>query len=355
MVASLFFILFCLADWVLLWALPHLQISFSPRFHLPLGASIMARSLLLGGLTGVALLSHKWRQRRVESVPPRPAVALFLAINVAFTVAQVDAYVLEPIMVERTDLTLAFEDLDSAAPPVRIVHITDTHIERNGVRETAAVRQINAFQPDIIVLTGDYLNLSYLSDATSLAHFHQFIAQLYAPYGIYAVRGSVEVGPESMARLVEGTQITWLEQETQTVNVRGQVVTLAGVACSHRQEEDARRLARTLEGIPPEAFTLLLYHSPDLIFEAAEQGVDLYLAGHTHGGQLRLPVIGPIVTYSRYGRRYGSGLAGESDTTIYVSRGLGFEGGSMPRARFLCRPEIVGIELVGSELAGSGP
>jgi predicted MPP superfamily phosphohydrolase len=77
--------------------------------------------------------------------------------------------------------------------------------------------------------------------------------------------------------------------------------------------------------------------------------VDLYLGGHTHGGQLCLPFYGAIVTSSIYGRRYASGLFEEDGTTMYISRGMGLEGGGMPRARFLCRPEIVSLELVGSE------
>jgi predicted MPP superfamily phosphohydrolase len=152
-----------------------------------------------------------------------------------------------------------------------------------------------------------------------------------------------------MALLVEGTDVVWLEQEAVTVNVRGQPVTLVGVACSHRQGLDAARLAQAVDGIPADAFTLLLYHSPDLILEAAEHQVDLYLGGHTHGGQLRLPFYGAIITSSMYGKRYASGLFEEGDTTMYISRGLGFEGGGMPRARFLCRPEIVSIELTGTK------
>jgi len=93
----------------------------------------------------------------------------------------------------------------------------------------------------------------------------------------------------------------------------------------------------------------LLYHSPDLIREAAEHQIDLYLGGHTHGGQLRLPFYGAIITNSIYGRRYAAGLFEESGTTMYISRGLGFGSGGMPRARFLCRPEIVSLELSGSE------
>ncbi len=346
---ALAFLLFCLADWALLWALPHLRLSFSPEVVPPLTFTLFVRLLVFWGLLSAALLA-RWRgHRRGVGVQTRSAVMLFLVVNLGFTAVQVDAYVVEPLLVETTELVLSFDDLDSTAPPVRVVHITDTHIERSSFREAAVIQKVSTFQPDIIVLTGDYLNLSYLSDPTSAAHFRQFVAQLKAPYGIYGVRGSVEPTLESMAWLVEGTNVVWLEQEAVMVDVRGQPVTLVGVACSHRQTLDVARLDRAMDGISVDAFTLLLFHSPDLIREAAEHQVDLYLGGHTHGGQLCLPFYGAIITNSMYGKRYASGLFEEGPTTMYISRGVGFEGGGMPRARFLCRPEIVSIELVGKE------
>jgi predicted MPP superfamily phosphohydrolase len=340
--AALAFLLFCLTDWALLRALPHLQLSFSVEIMPPLTASVGIRLLVFWGLLGASLLAH-WRgRRRGVKVKARSAAILFLVANLGLSAVQLDAYVVEPLLVETTELSLAFDDLDPTAPPVHVVHLTDTHIERSSYREATVIEKVNTLQPDIVVLTGDYLNLSRLSDPTSAAHFRQFVARLEAPYGVYAVRGSVEPTLESMAWLVEGTGVVWLEQEAMTVNVRGQRVTLVGVACSHRQELDA-----AMAGIPADAFTLLAYHSPDLIREAADHRVDLYLGGHTHGGQLRLPFYGAIVTGSMYGKQYTSGLFEEDGTTMYISRGIGFEGGGMPRARFLCQPEIVSIELAG--------
>jgi predicted MPP superfamily phosphohydrolase len=275
-------------------------------------------------------------------------IILFLLINLVFTAVQVDAYVVEPLLVDRTDLSLTFDELDPSAPPVRIVHLTDTHIERNSYREASVVTKVNALEPDIIVLTGDYLNLSRLLDPVSAKHFREFVSQLRAPHGIYAVRGSVEPNMASMQWLVEGTSVTWLEQEAVTVDVRGQAVTLVGVACSHHPETDVARLDKAMAGVPSDAFTLLLYHSPDLIAKAAEHGVDLYLGGHTHGGQLRLPLYGAIVTGSIYLKQYEAGLYERGGTTMYISRGIGFEGGGMPRARFLCRPEVVNLTLKGT-------
>jgi uncharacterized protein len=348
---TLILLLFSLADWALLWSLPRLRLSFASTAEIapPLLASVLMRQIFFWGLLGATLLAHWRARRRGTQVQVRPAVILFLLVNLGFSAAQIDAYVVEPLLVETTELSLHFDDLNPSAPPVCVMHLTDPHIERSSFREAAIIQKVNALHPDLIVLTGDYLNLSRLSDPTSAAHFRQFVAQLEAPYGIYAVRGSVEPTLESMAWLVKGTDVVWLEQETVTVDVRGQPVTLVGVACSHQQKRDIARLARTMEGVSPDAFTLLLYHSPDLIREAAEHQVDLYLGGHTHGGQICLPFYGAVATSSIYGKRYVAGLFEEGDTRMYISRGIGFEGGGMPRARFLCRPEIVSIELVGEE------
>ena len=350
MLASLLFVLFCLSDWLLLRILPQLQLSFAPGFGLPLAASLLVRSSVFAALSGAVLLARRRRRAVAGQQRARPVVLVFVFLNLGFSLVQLDAYVVEPLLVETTEIKLEYGKLDPALPPVRLVHLTDTHIERSSFREEETIRKVNALRPDLIVLTGDYLNLSYIHDPAAAGHFRDFVNQLQAPYGIYAVRGTVEPLPAMMADLVRDTGIVWLEQESVTVEVRGQALTLAGVACSHEPEVDAARLALTLEGVPPDHLTVLLYHSPDLIREASQRQVDLVLAGHTHGGQIRLPVLGPVVTYSRYGRKYASGLFQEGDTTMYVSRGLGFEGGSLPRARFLCRPEIVSIEL-----AGAGP
>jgi len=345
MLASLLFLLFCLSDWLLLRVLPHLQVSFAPSFGAPLTASLFVRSMAFAALTGTFLLARRRGRPAAGVKRGHPAFMLFLFINLGFSAVQVDAYVVEPLLVETTELTLHFDQLQPASPPVRIVQITDLHIERAGFREAQVVQKANALRPDLIVLTGDYLNLSYLWDPVAAEQFRSLVAQLEAPYGIYAVRGTVEPVPEAMARLIRDTDIVWLEQETVTVDVRGQSLTLVGVACSHNQDLDIQRLHQTLDELPLSDMTVLLFHSPDLVLEASALGVDLFLAGHTHGGQIRLPILGAVVTYSTYGSRYASGLFQEGDTTMYVSRGLGFEGSWLPRARFLCRPEIVGIEL----------
>jgi predicted MPP superfamily phosphohydrolase len=342
------FLAFCLTDWLLLEILPLLELSFAHNTLLCLSASLVVRVGLLWGLVAAALPAQWSNHRSAPQSKPRRAIMLFVIVNLAFSAVQIDAYVVEPLLVETTELSLVSADLDPAAPPVRIVHLTDTHIERSSFRERAVVKKVNELQPDIIVFTGDYINTSYHGDTTAHEHFREFVTQLKAPYGIYATRGTVEPSLSYMAHLIKDTDIVWLEQEAVTVDVRGQQVTLVGANCDHNRG-DVTRLDQAMTGVvSDDGFTMLLFHSPDLIKEAAAYGIDLYVGGHTHGGQLRLPFYGAIVTASKYGKQYEAGLYQEGDTTMYISRGIGFEGSVMPRARFLCRPEIVSIELEGA-------
>ncbi len=92
---------------------------------------------------------------------------------------------------------------------------------------------------------------------------------------------------------------------------------------------------------------MLLFHMPDRVQEARAGGVDLYLAGHTHGGQIRLPLYGAMLTATETGKRYEMGRYDLDGLTLYVSRGIGMEGMAAPRARFLCPPEIVCLDIVG--------
>jgi predicted MPP superfamily phosphohydrolase len=126
---------------------------------------------------------------------------------------------------------------------------------------------------------------------------------------------------------------------------------LIGLHCNRERFLDAPRLRRLLANGPGDTFNVLLYHSPDLMPEAVELGVDLYLCGHTHGGQIRLPLFGAIITSSAFWKRYEMGRYEEGNTTLYVSRGLGLEGFGAPRARFLASPEIILWTLDGQACA----
>ncbi len=147
--------------------------------------------------------------------------------------------------------------------------------------------------------------------------------------------------PRLPGERLDGGPITWLLDDTDELCVNGHTLRIAGLRCTRERQPDGQRLRKLLDGNPGKLSTLLLYHSPDLMPEAVESNVDLYLCGHTHGGQTRLPLFGAVITSSDFWKRYEMGRYEEDNKVLYVSRGLGMEGKGALRARFLAPPEIV--------------
>ncbi|MEA3339298.1 MAG: hypothetical protein U9R15_04970 [Chloroflexota bacterium] len=322
-VMSLFF---TLADGVGLALLPRTGRSFGPVTP-PLLALTLIRTIFT---FVIGLLPASW-----------PSLALTAMLQLAITIASLYATWIEPFRIGVTRAELRSPKLDGHTP-LRLLHITDLHIERITARERELLRLAEELSPDAILITGDYLSISSVHDERSLAEARDLLARLCASGPVYAITGSPPVDlPEVVPAIFEGLPITWLLDEVEELRVNGHVLRLAGLRCTHERHADVPRLRRLLDGDAERAFTLLLYHSPDLMPEAVELGVDLYLCGHTHGGQVRLPLFGALVTSSHFGKRYEMGRYEEAATTLYVSRGLGMEGMGAPRARFLAPPEIV--------------
>jgi predicted MPP superfamily phosphohydrolase len=326
---GLVFGLFALGDGVMLTALPRLGRSYGPP-QLP--------ALSLTALRLVLALA-------VRILPIAGLAQLILSLVATY------ACWVEPARLGLTQLTLRSPRLNGC-PPLRLLHISDLHVERITARERQLLRWVERLAPDVIVITGDYLNISYTYDATAQHQTRKLLSRLRAPRGVYAITGSPAVDhPQVVASLLEGLDLTWLRDEVTSLSWHGQRLQIAGVECSYDVEADEDKLRRLLDGRASDAFTLLLYHTPDVMPAAVQAGVDLYLAGHTHGGQLRLPFFGALVTASIYGKRYEMGAYRQGDTLLYVSRGVGLEGKGAPRARFLCPPEIVLFTLMGTETA----
>ena len=276
-------------------------------------------------------------------------IFLLLFAQLAGTAALIWGAIIEPFRVGLTQLTVYSDRLPADAPPIRLLHITDLHIERLTHREDQVLQIVKKSQPDLILITGDYVNLSYNKDSTTHAHVRQLLSQLQAPYGVYATMGSITVDlRDQVVPIIEQLPIHLMRQAYQTVDLgNDRKVVLMGMDCTHFLPLDRERLAQLAAAAPNEAPQVLLYHSPELMPEASAVGVDLYLCGHTHGGQVRLPFIGALLTSSQLGRQYVMGLYRNGRTHLYISRGLGLEGLSAPRVRFLAPPEMVLVTLKG--------
>jgi hypothetical protein len=193
-------------------------------------------------------------------------------------------------------------------------------------------------QPDLVLFAGDYVQLgprpqrAALRDALADA---MRAADVHAPLGALAVRGNVDGDDWSV--LFDGLPVTAVES-TQAVDVGPLTVTCLSVADSYDTTLRVERPAG-------EKFHLVLGHCPDFALSPAVDA-DLLVAGHTHGGQVRLPFVGALWTHSRVPRQWCAGVTELSGgRKLLVSRGVGMERGDAPRLRFLCRPELVVIEL----------
>jgi predicted MPP superfamily phosphohydrolase len=226
----------------------------------------------------------------------------------------------------------------------RIVQLSDLHVERTTKREQAIPSLVENLNPDMIVLTGDYLIESRFNFPETIEALKDLVDQLHAPLGVYAVNGNVET-PGKLKDLFQDLDVHVLNNESIRLPEIREDFVLIGLSF-HNWSYDSNQLSRLMKSVQPDDYTLLLYHKPDLAYAAEEEGVDLYLAGHTHGGQVRLPFYGAIYANSRYGKTFEMGLYHLGNTTLYVNRGLGFTGGSAPRVRFLAPPEVLIVDLV---------
>lgn len=331
--AALGLLAFVLADWGLLALLPRRGISFG-AVQPPLLALSLVRWLLV--LLAIPF-AGRW---------PLAALIVLALVQLLISILAIYGTMIEPFRVQVTHLDIASARLPKPSPPLRIVHLSDLHVERLTRRERALPSLVAELDPDLIVITGDLLSTSYNSDARATADLEALLAQLHAPAGIYAVWGTAEVDfPEVLRPVLDRLGIVVLEDRAIQVRAGDRSLWLMGLSCTRDLDADDAKLGALLSGAPQDAPTLLLYHTPDLMPQAAARDVDLYLAGHTHGGQWCLPGFGAILTSSQHWKRYESGHYDQDGTHLYVSRGLGMEGFGTPRARFFCPPEVVLIAL----------
>lgn len=257
--------------------------------------------------------------------------------------ALVQAAVVEAHQFEVTRPQIQLAKLPRALHGLRLAQLSDIHhspfLSQQEIAE--AVRCVNALQPDLIVLTGDYVSHSrdYI-DACA-----EVLGELRAPLGVYAVLGNHDHwtdGP-AMAAALERQQIRVLTNEQYKLEAKGAHLRLLGVDDLLTKHSN---LPQALAGTTPDETRILLSHNPAIIREAARAGIDLVLSGHTHGGQINWRLLTGREERRRWlrrkSRRFMRGHAQLGDTQIYVNRGLGTVVVPM---RYGCAPEITLMEL----------
>ncbi len=243
----------------------------------------------------------------------------------------------ECLDLDLTERGLDVPRLPAALDGLAIVHISDLHytghVGKPFFEEMA--RMSNALEPDIIAVTGDITDNNVCID-----WIPDTLGRLRARYGVYYIFGNHDLRFDwkRMARLLDDCGLIYVGGRWLSVEVRGQPFLLAG------NELPWFTPAADPRTFPPRSelpFRLILAHSPDQLQWARQADADLMLAGHTHGGQIRLPFIGPILSPSMQGVQYASGLFHVPPTILNVSRGVS---GEVP-LRLNCPPEIIHLTL----------
>jgi predicted MPP superfamily phosphohydrolase len=313
-------------------------------------AASWAGLLLLAGLIGAV------------GAGPVPAFELFRAGSMALVggtaALAVWGFTFGQARVERTHLRVEIEGLAPELEGLRLVQISDLHIGNalEGERLSRAVERVNAVQPDVLVLTGDLFDF----DPAHVEDGARRLAALRARRGVYAVLGNHDayVGADLVAEALarHAPNIRLLRDEIVRLPVP-QPLYLAGVEDPGRRWFHRGLRYPALDTVasrrPDDGPVLLLVHQPEAFVQAASLGFPLVLSGHTHGGQIALPLPGGHVNLARVMTPMTRGSYRRGGTLLYVNRGLGVGG---PAMRINCDREIATLELVapGSDGVASG-
>ncbi len=225
------------------------------------------------------------------------------------------------IKIEREIIKI--ENLPQEFEGMRIVHISDLHSSKFGRREKEILTIINQLKPDFIFITGDFISPN--PDIGSVSFFWQVLGERYLNrvFGVWGNHDHWYKNFEVLKKKLKQAQIEILENEKKKLKIgpSKEYIYLIGVDDPHTNRDN---LSRARQGIVDRNISqILLAHSPDIMSKVEEQGIDLVLTGHNHGGQIVFPVIGPIFVPSRSGRKYLKGLFKENSTYLYVNRGIG--------------------------------
>src|SRR5437868_29217 len=287
--------------------------------------------------------------------PPSPARRRLLeqtavAVSALPFVAAAYGLLYGRLDVEVTRPRIALARLPKAFEGFRIVQLSDFHISpfitADQIRRCVTIA--NGLKADLVALTGDYL----ADDPAAEGEVVHALAGLRASYGVFGCLGNHEFYTEtedSITRLFAAAGIRILRQERASIQSHGEVLNLIGVDYQQRRfsrDHDGHLVDRYLEGseklVMPDMVNILLSHNPNSFDRAAESGIDLTLAGHSHGGQLALSFINRGLALVYPETPYVSGWYEKRGGQLYVNRGIGTTG---PPIRLGARPEITVLEL----------
>lgn len=257
--------------------------------------------------------------------------------------------------IQRTQLDLFGADLPAAFEGFTIVHLSDFHNQKYGPDVKSVIPFVENAHPDLIAFTGDLVDSRNFRPEPALELMRELVP--IAP--VYYVPGNHEWATG---------RYEWLETQLRAIGVRvlrnerdrltrdaAEIAVLGiddPIFQGNRTDAVSREITAALEGLKPEAFTVLLSHRPEVMPTYADLGLDIVLTGHAHGGQVRLPLVGGLVApHQGLFPTYDAGVYEMEQTRMVVHRGLG---NSIVPLRLFNRPEVVVIRLHGAKSRSEG-
>jgi predicted MPP superfamily phosphohydrolase len=293
---------------------------------------------------------NKFQTKEPDMNPNKPITrrsflkrGLFAMAGLLASAGLVSTYAsyVEPRWYEIKRIKLTFPRLPESFRGTRIVHFSDVHLGHHFDLQNlrVVITTIMGENPDLICFTGDLFDSSISEDPDQTS---ELLSQLKAPLGQWSILGNHDyyVGSLKTKALLKKGGFTTLVNEHTFLNKGRDSIRLIGVDDMWNGKPN---LALALKGAKSSAFSLLLSHAANFADTAAQHPIDLQLSGHSHGGQVRLPIVGAVTT-PPYGDKYVMGhyQVKGSNLQVYTNRGVGTT--SLP-IRFLCRPEITVITL----------
>lgn len=227
---------------------------------------------------------------------------------------------------------------------LRIGVLADLQTPGVGPHERNAVDRLLAAEPDIVLVPGDLFQGDPQQIAANASDFSDLLALIVPQVEVVAVVSGDSDRADVSEIIATDAGALFIDNEIIEFSVQGQPIRLAGVSVQRWPVKLNTLAALTA---PTDAFTILLSHRPGVVYELPEgSDVDLIVAGHTHGGQVSLPFIGPPVTFSDIPRDLAAGGLGTVEGyPVYVSTGVGLERFDAPQVRFGVRPSVGVIDI----------
>ena len=244
------------------------------------------------------------------------------------------------IFIEPNQIEIKYYEIqDSQLKGTKIVFAGDFHFKKHQQkRADKIISLINQQNADLVLSTGDYINSHKESASMSVSQIAENIGKIRPK--VYTSLGNHDfwAGNEKITKEFKKHNITVLSNSNAKIKIKDKIIYIAGVEDLQTGNPDVEKALENTQSP-----RILLTHSPDIFPDIRQKNINLILAGHLHGGQIRIPLIGAIIVPSKYGNKYSKGLIIDNHKKMIVTKGIGT---SILPVRFNCKPDFIVIDFI---------